>query len=101
MIERLIPPVRDADLTALAQLLVDAVESGAAVSFLAPLTLERPRECVICRIGPYQSHLPVAESFRSSSNQLRTTVSSSRADASSVDMSSLTMMNRRPSREMS
>jgi GNAT superfamily N-acetyltransferase len=40
-IERLIPPVADSDLRALAQLLVDAVESGAAVSFLAPLTLER------------------------------------------------------------
>jgi hypothetical protein len=31
MIERLTPPASDADLTALAQLLVDAVESGAAV----------------------------------------------------------------------
>jgi len=40
MIERLILPVGDSDLRALAQLLVDAVESGAAVSFLAPLTLE-------------------------------------------------------------
>jgi GNAT superfamily N-acetyltransferase len=40
-IERLVPPVGDADLRALARLLVDAVESGAAVSFLAPLTLER------------------------------------------------------------
>jgi acetyltransferase len=39
MIERLIPPVRDADVQALAQLLVDAVDSGAAVSFVAPLTL--------------------------------------------------------------
>lgn len=39
MIEPLIPPVADADLRALAELLVDAVESGAAVSFLAPLTL--------------------------------------------------------------
>lgn len=37
-IERLIPPAGEADLRALAQLLVDAVESGAAVSFLAPLT---------------------------------------------------------------
>jgi hypothetical protein len=44
MIERLTPPASDADLTALAQLLVDAVESGSAVSFLAPLTLERARE---------------------------------------------------------
>jgi hypothetical protein len=33
MIERLTPPASDADLTALAQLLVDAVESGSAVSF--------------------------------------------------------------------
>ena len=39
-IERLILPVGDSDLRGLAQLLVDAVESGAAVSFLAPLTLE-------------------------------------------------------------
>ncbi len=43
-IERLIPPVADSDLRALAQLLVDAVESGAAVSFLAPLTLERAED---------------------------------------------------------
>jgi len=44
MIERLIPPVGGSDLRALAQLLVDAVESGAAVSFLAPLTLERAED---------------------------------------------------------
>jgi GNAT superfamily N-acetyltransferase len=44
MIERLIPPVGDSDLRALAQLLVDAVESGAAVSFLAPLTLARAED---------------------------------------------------------
>ena len=44
MIERLIPPVGDSDLRALAQLLVDAVDSGAAVSFLAPLTLERAED---------------------------------------------------------
>jgi GNAT superfamily N-acetyltransferase len=44
VIERLTPPASDADLTALAQLLVDAVESGAAVSFLAPLTLERAKD---------------------------------------------------------
>jgi GNAT superfamily N-acetyltransferase len=44
MIERLIPPVSDADLRGLARLLVDAVESGAAVSFLAPLTLERAED---------------------------------------------------------
>ena len=41
MIERLIPPVPDRDLRALSALLVDAVESGAAVSFLAPLTVDR------------------------------------------------------------
>jgi GNAT superfamily N-acetyltransferase len=40
-IERLIRPVGDSDLRALAELLVDAVDSGAAVSFLAPLTVER------------------------------------------------------------
>jgi len=44
MIERLIPPVGDSDLRGLAQLLVDAVESGAAVSFLAPLTVERAQD---------------------------------------------------------
>jgi GNAT superfamily N-acetyltransferase len=44
MIERLNPPVSDSDLRALAHLLVDAVESGAAVSFLAPLTLERAED---------------------------------------------------------
>ncbi len=41
MIEPLTLPARDADIRDLARLLVDAVESGAAVSFLAPLTLER------------------------------------------------------------
>jgi GNAT superfamily N-acetyltransferase len=41
MIERLIPPVPDRDLRALGELLVDAVDSGAAVSFLAPLTVDR------------------------------------------------------------
>jgi len=40
MIERLTLPVGGADLRALAHLLMDAVESGAAVSFLAPLRLE-------------------------------------------------------------
>ena len=35
MIERLAPPVSEADLSELAKLLVDAVESGAAVSFLS------------------------------------------------------------------
>ena len=44
VIERLIPPVGDSDLRGLALLLVDAVESGAAVSFLAPLTLERAED---------------------------------------------------------
>lgn len=39
-IERLHPPVSDSDLRAPAELLVDAVESGAAVSFLAPLTIQ-------------------------------------------------------------
>jgi GNAT superfamily N-acetyltransferase len=43
-IEHLTPPVEDSDLRALAELLVDAVESGAAVSFLAPLTLERAED---------------------------------------------------------
>lgn len=41
MIERLHLPAGDADIRDLARLLVDAVESGAAVSFLAPLPLER------------------------------------------------------------
>lgn len=40
-IERLTPPVEALDLRALAELLIDAVDSGAAVSFLPPLTLER------------------------------------------------------------
>lgn len=44
MIERLAPPVSDSDLRGLAQLLVDAVESGAAVSFLAPLTIEHAED---------------------------------------------------------
>jgi len=44
MIERLILPAGDPDLRALALLLVDAVESGAAVSFLAPVTLERAED---------------------------------------------------------
>lgn len=39
-IEELPLPVTDADVRGLALLLVDAVESGAAVSFLAPLTLD-------------------------------------------------------------
>ena len=40
-IEQLIAPVSDADYQDLARLLVDAVDSGASVSFLAPLTLDR------------------------------------------------------------
>lgn len=40
-IERLSPPASAADLRDLALLLVDAVDSGAAVSFLAPLPPER------------------------------------------------------------
>ena len=40
-IERLEAPVTDNDLRDLARLLVDAVDAGAAVSFLAPLTMER------------------------------------------------------------
>lgn len=49
--ERLSPPASDADIQSLAALLVDAVESGAAVSFLAPLTQQRAEEwwrnCII------------------------------------------------------
>lgn len=41
MIERFVTPARDADVRDLAGLLIDAVESGAAVSFVAPLTLAR------------------------------------------------------------
>jgi GNAT superfamily N-acetyltransferase len=40
-IERLLPPASESDLHALAGLLVEAVESGAAVSFLAPLPLDQ------------------------------------------------------------
>jgi GNAT superfamily N-acetyltransferase len=40
-IERLVPPIGESDLRALAQLLVDTVDSGAAVSFLAPLPFEQ------------------------------------------------------------
>lgn len=39
-IERLIPPVDDADLRGLAALLLETVASGAAVSFLPPLPIE-------------------------------------------------------------
>src|SRR5690348_14135678 len=44
MIERLIPPVNDRDVRALGELLVDAVDSGAAVSFVAPLALEQAEQ---------------------------------------------------------
>ncbi len=40
-IEPLAPPVSDADIRGLASLLIDAVDSGAAVSFMAPLGPER------------------------------------------------------------
>lgn len=39
-IERLLPPPPDSDLRDLAGLLTDAVASGAAVSFMAPFTIE-------------------------------------------------------------
>jgi GNAT superfamily N-acetyltransferase len=44
VIERLKLPASDADVSALARLLVDAVESGAAVSFILPLTVERAEQ---------------------------------------------------------
>ncbi len=44
MIEELTRPVRGADIRDLARVLVDAVESGASVSFLAPLPLARAEE---------------------------------------------------------
>src|SRR5688500_12687859 len=44
MIEQLQPPVAETDLEDLAQLLVDAVDSAAAVSFVAPLTVTQARE---------------------------------------------------------
>jgi len=43
-IERLTPPASDSVVRALAELLVDTVESGSAVSFLAPLTAERAED---------------------------------------------------------
>jgi GNAT superfamily N-acetyltransferase len=43
-IERLTPPADESDIGALAELLVDAVDSGAAVSFLASLTQARAEE---------------------------------------------------------
>jgi acetyltransferase len=44
VVEHLRRPVADADIQALAELLADAVDSGAAVSFLAPLTPQRAEE---------------------------------------------------------
>lgn len=44
MIERLTLPVSDSDVRGLAHLMVDAVESGAAVSFLPPLSLDRAED---------------------------------------------------------
>ncbi len=44
MIEELTRPVRESDIRDLAHLLVDAVNSGASVSFLAPLSLARAEE---------------------------------------------------------
>jgi GNAT superfamily N-acetyltransferase len=41
LIERLEPPVGDADFRSLAELLVHVVESGAAVSFVQPLSVDR------------------------------------------------------------
>ena len=43
-LERLTVPVAETDLESLARLLIDAVDSGAAVSFLAPLTVDRARD---------------------------------------------------------
>lgn len=43
MIQELVQPVADRDIDDLAGLLVDAVESGASVSFLPPLSLELAR----------------------------------------------------------
>ena len=44
LVERLGTTPSDADIRALAGLLIDAVDSGAAVSFLAPLTPERAED---------------------------------------------------------
>jgi acetyltransferase len=41
VVEQLILPASESDVRALALLLIDAVESGAAVSFVAPLSLDR------------------------------------------------------------
>lgn len=43
MIEQLPIPVTDDDVHGLALLLLDAVDSGASVSFLAPMTLDFAR----------------------------------------------------------
>lgn len=43
-IERIVAPLRREDASGLALLLIDAVESGAAVSFMLPLTRERAEE---------------------------------------------------------
>jgi GNAT superfamily N-acetyltransferase len=43
-IERLYPPLHPDDLNSLARILVEAVESGGAVSFVQPLTLETARQ---------------------------------------------------------
>ena len=44
MIEALARPANTADIEGLAQLLLDAIDSGASVSFMPPLTLERAAE---------------------------------------------------------
>ena len=41
MIEKLVRPVADADIHDLAALLLDAIDSGASVSFLAPFDMDR------------------------------------------------------------
>ena len=43
-IERLTPPVADSDIRDLSYVLMDAVQSGAAVSFLASLTFDRAQD---------------------------------------------------------
>ncbi len=43
VIERVAEPYREEDVDALARLLIDAVDSGAAVSFMAPLSFDRAR----------------------------------------------------------
>lgn len=54
-IERLTLPARDADVRGLASVLVDAIASGAAASFLATLTQERAEEWwreTLAALGP-------------------------------------------------